>query len=159
MIEDLPSKAKRLFRSNPEFVKDFLGLPWTEKRKLLLDFSPRFRGLPLKQKEKFLQDLTLSLTAADLTARYQRWRGSLGNQVPAPEDWFERNAELEFQSLHSYTVKAAFKTEGSWPKTISYMALAWLVIHLALVAVRGAVLYVAVGRFLPVSGLRGWLTL
>ena len=86
-----------------------------------------------------------------LMARYQQWRSSI---PPLP-----KGSVLHFQQLHSYTVKAAFKTEGSWAEVLLSGAVAWLVIHLALVTVRGAVLYVAVGRFLPVGGLRGWLTL
>lgn len=92
----------------------------------------------------------------DLMARYQRWRDSLAKEAPPS---FSVDRTQPFQAFHSYTVNMAFRTEGSWAKTVSYMAIAWLVIHLAFVMVRGAVLYVAVGRFLPVSGLRGWLTL
>ncbi len=105
----------------------------------------------------------------DLMARYQRWLISHLVQVPAPPKGYvridprtgERIADetLQFQALHSYTLKAAFNTEGSWGTMLWYMAIAWLVIHLAFVAVRGAVLYVAVGTFLPVRGLRGWLLL
>jgi hypothetical protein len=81
---------------------------------------------------------------SDLRERYQRLGG---------------HTYVQFQDLHEYTVKGGTKTEGSWPKTLAYMAVAWLVIHLALITLRGAVLYVAVGRFPPVSGLRGWLAL
>lgn len=103
--------------------------------------GPRVTGVPVR-----------GTTQSDLMARYQRWRSDPFSQVIADET-------LQFQALHSYTVKVQFYTEGSWAKVLWYMAIAWVVIHLAFVVVRGAVLYVAVGRFLPVSGLRGWLTL
>jgi hypothetical protein len=94
----------------------------------------------------------------DLMARYQRWRDSYAKEFP-PGVIPEWRLTRPFQALHRYTVNMAFRTEGSWVKMFSYMAIAWLVIHLTLVMVRGAVLYVAVGRFLPVRGLRGWLIL
>ena len=53
----------------------------------------------------------------------------------------------------------AYRPDGKWGMIAWDVATAWLIIHLVFVAVRGAVLYVAVGRFLPVRGLRGWLTL
>jgi hypothetical protein len=62
-------------------------------------------------------------------------------------------------ALHSYTVKLKFGTEGSWAEVIWHMAIGWLGAHLAIVVIRGAVLYVAVGRFLPTPGPRGWLVL
>jgi hypothetical protein len=106
---------------------------------------------------------------ADLGALYQRWLASPAGQASQLEDRkIEAEARgkftgvrsiLQFPALHTYTLKAAFNTEGSWARMFSYMAIAWLAIHLAVVMVRGAVLYVAVGRFLPVSGVRGWLTL
>ena len=119
---------------------------------------------------------------SDLMARYQRWLGS--KRASAQTDWFAAHApkkdsgaisnpntvpipkgativneEVEFKTLHTYTLKVALKAEGSWAKTVSYMAIVWVTIHLAFVALRGAVLYVAVGRFLPVGGFRGWLVL
>jgi hypothetical protein len=113
-----------------------------------------------------------AVSKSDLMVRYQQsdWLAahtpktdsgamSSPNTVPIPKGAIIGAEFVEFKKLHSYTVQAAFKTEGSWAKTVSYMALAWVAIHLAFVALRVAVLYVAVGRFLPVSGLRGWLTL
>lgn len=110
-----------------------------------------------------------------LVARYRRWQNSqaahpaeptLPQQTftdvqPAPSLDLRAGLVpvLQFQALHAYTVKLAFKTEGSWAEALLYMAIAWLVIHLATVMVRGAVVYVATGQFLPVAGLRGWLTL
>ncbi len=85
----------------------------------------------------------------EVMLRYQRWRRQAIIDV----------GEVEFRDTPGYAVKVAFKTEGSWAKALSYMAIAWVLIHVALVIVRGAVLYVAVGRFLPVAGFRGWLVL
>ncbi len=52
----------------------------------------------------------------------------------------------------------SYHPEGNWGMIAWDVAVAWLIIHLVFVAVRGAVLYVAAGKFLPVQGLRGWLT-
>jgi hypothetical protein len=111
--------------------QQWVSLPSEEKRKVLLEIDQDFRSLPTTEQDKVLQ----------VFAR-------LGKPQVA-----------QFQALHNYKVKEAFRTEGSWAKVVAYMAIGWLTIHLAFVALRGAVLYVAVGRFLPVSGLRGWLML
>jgi hypothetical protein len=100
-----------------------------------------------------------AIKGTDLMARYQRWRSSprinpeTGERIETPIE------TVQFLELQHYTFNAAFRAEGSWAKTFAYMALAWLAIHFAVVIVRGAVLYVVVGSFLPTSGLRGWLTL
>jgi hypothetical protein len=46
---------------------------------------------------------------------------------------------------------------GSWLDFVAVMAIYWLAIHLACVTLRGAVLYVMTGRFLPARGVRSWL--
>ena len=60
-------------------------------------------------------------------------------------------------SVKKYIAEHPLEWEGSWAKALAYMAIAWLIIHLAFVALRGAIIYVAVGKFLPVRGLRGWI--
>jgi len=108
-------------------------------------------GVPISQMRPNLRE-------SEVWRRYQRWLGSSAPTV-RPENYQNRELILEYATLYGYTVKSAFTEEGAWVKTLSYMVLAWLLIHLALVTLRGAVLYVSVGTFLPAKGLRGWLTL
>ena len=58
---------------------------------------------------------------------------------------------------YDYHLNVAYKTEGTWTDVAEYMIIPWLIVHLLLLAVRGAILYVAVGQFFPVGGLRGWI--
>jgi hypothetical protein len=69
------------------------------------------------------------------------------------------NLALFYPGADTYAFQKVLKREGSWAKTLSYMAIGWLVVHVAFVTVRGAVLYVSVGRFLPAPGVRSWLLL
>ena len=52
-----------------------------------------------------------------------------------------------------------YRPEGNWSMIAWDVAVAWFIVHFLFVGVRGAVLYVVVGRFLPVRGFRGWLAL
>jgi hypothetical protein len=48
-------------------------------------------------------------------------------------------------------------SEKARPTMFVQMALGWVIIHIAIVTLRGAVLYVAMGRFLPSNRLKSWL--
>jgi hypothetical protein len=59
-----------------------------------------------------------NLKSSDLWARYQRWLASDGSGP-----WVKyraASAVVEFKELHSYTLKVAFTSEGSWARTVSY---------------------------------------
>jgi hypothetical protein len=95
----------------------------------------------------------------DLMVRYQR--KSKGD--PSVDHFMASlgatSAGFDFTDLHDYRIEARYRTDGSWAHTASYLFMAWLAIHLAFVAFRGAVLYVVVGSFLRAPGPRGWLVL
>jgi hypothetical protein len=58
-----------------------------------------------------------------------------------------------------WTLLLISEVEASWSTKVAYMAIGWAAIHVAVITLRGAVLYVVVGKFLPRAGLRGWLLL
>lgn len=96
-----------------------------------------------------------------LMLRYRKYHGGrlAKNVINAFPESKNGKRVLEFAQLFNFNVKVAWTTEGGWTVAFLYMAVAWILIHVAFVTARGAVLYVAVGRFLPKAGLRGWLTL